>query len=82
MSCSLFAFLKIVLARFADAWFMLFPEVLHATHPDLDVLITSRASDLAFGDGQVWVRALGGFLWVTGTRSGLLFSFVAANDIH
>jgi len=82
VSHSLFAFLNIVLACFANAWFMLFLEVLHATHPDLNVLVTSRASDLAFVDGQVWVHALRGFLWVTGTRSGLLCSFVAPNDIH
>jgi hypothetical protein len=53
---------------------MLFPEILHTTHPNLYFLVTSRTSDLAFPDGQVWVCALEGFLRVTGTRSGLLGS--------
>ena len=52
---------------------MLFLEILHTTHPDLYVLVTSRASDFAFVDGQVWVCAFGGFLKITGTRSGFVF---------
>jgi hypothetical protein len=74
VSCSFFTFLEIVLARFADTWFMLFPEILHTTRPNLYFLVTSWTLDLAFPDGQVWVRALEGFLRVTGTHSGLLGS--------
>ena len=83
MSCSLFTSFKIVLARFADPWFMLLPEILHPTHPNLYILVICQASDLAFVDGQVWVCALGGFLWVTGTCSlRVQGSFVADNDVQ
>jgi hypothetical protein len=71
VSRSRFAFPEILLACFANAWVMLFPEILYATHPDLDVLVTSWASDFAVVDGQVWMCTFGGFLKVTGTRSGL-----------
>lgn len=83
MSCSLFTSFEIVLARFADPWFMLLPEILRPTHPDLYILVTCRASNLAFVDGQVWVCALRGFLWVTGTCSlRVQGSFVADNNVH
>jgi hypothetical protein len=77
VSCSLFAFPEILLARFANTRVMLFPEILDTTHPDPYVLVTSRASDCAFVDGQVWVCTFGGFLKVTGTRSDVQGSSVA-----
>jgi hypothetical protein len=66
VSCSHFAFPEILLAGFANTWVVLFPEIPHATHPNLYVLVTSQALDFAFIDGQVWVCTFGGFLKVRG----------------
>ncbi len=54
---------------------MLFPEILHTTHPNLYVLVTSWALDFAFVDSQVWVCTFGDFLRVTGTHSGLFCGY-------
>lgn len=83
MSCSRFAFPEILLACFANTWVVLFPEIPHATHPDLYVLVTSRASDFAFVDGQVWVRTFGGFLKVRGMPRYVFRALLRLfNDLH
>ena len=83
MSCSRFAFPEILLACFANTWVVLFPEIPHATHPALYVLVISWALDFAFVDGQVWVHTFRGFLKVRGMPRYVFRALLRLfNNIH